>query len=158
MPVVLPPELEEDQDFMWDDLGAPSTPAVRPPYQWHEDPGLRAQEPWQIPPELQQIVARERLQPYDLQQGIVPFTKLGVSAQTVEDALSALSAGSPELSPEEAESVLMRQTEPGALAKTVAGVQGSVLRGAEAMTSPEMIGLTVATGVLPGMAARLASL
>jgi hypothetical protein len=119
--------------------------------------GLGQPQPIEIPPELLRRVARERIKPADLMEGLVPLGKLAPSAQTVQNALDVLASSSPEVPAAEAEELLLRKEEPpDVLAKTVAGVEGSLLRGAESMTSPAMLataGLTLA----PAAVARVAS-
>lgn len=111
------------------------------------------------PQELSTIMAGPRVLPHAWQvanRPLIPLSKLKVSPETAESALQVLSAESPELTEEESQAVLEQPTAPGTLAKTTAGIQGSVLSGAESMTSPLMLS-TLGLAALPKMVGRLVS-
>lgn len=175
MPVELPDGLEEE--FLPDDYGIPWED-IAPPRRVSSILSDQGLPPWEgqglipppgeegmtgptvtLPPALNQIVNQPRVQvaPFDPFAGLVPLSKLATSPQTWEDAMQALSASSPELTEQEAQGVLMRQNEPGTLAKVASGIQGSVLRGAESMTSPAMLE-TMGAGFLPNAIQRLVAL
>ena len=119
--------------------------------------GLGPQQPIEVPPELWRRVAREPIAPADLMQGLVPISRLAPSAQTVQNALDVLASSSPELSQAESEELLLRKEQPpDVLSKTVAGVEGSLLRGAESMTSPAMLA-TAGLATAPAAVGRIAS-
>lgn len=136
----------------------PLEPDVAPPpsYQWAIEEGATQPPPLDYPPEFRRLrFPPQRIQG-DVMAPLVPLSKLAVSPETVESAMQALASASPELTSEESEAVLMRNNEPGALAQTVSGVQGSVLAGAEAMTSPPMLA-TLGLAAAPAAVGRVAS-
>lgn len=87
----------------------------------------------------------------------IPFSKLNVTPQQVQDALGQISSASPELTEEESKTVAEANASPDGLSKAVAGTQQAMTGTLEALTTPFSIVTLGAGALLKGIAARVMS-
>ena len=142
---------------------APIGPAPAPPSigdgSRPSDIGLDLDQQLETPRELRTILRGPRVASHAwqaLNKPIVPLSRLAPSAQTIQDALQAISSASPELTEAESEAVLTRNAEPDTLAKVLAGVEESALGTGESLTTPFNIA-TLGTAALPKTIGRIVS-
>jgi len=155
---VLPiyPSTLSDEDYAFEGDATPTVPVGPEPFASIDQANV-AGPALETPSDIRRLVAPVPIKP-DLFAPLLPLAKtLGVTPQTVMDAMDYLAAASPELGQEDAERLLYGpQRPPDALAKSVAGAQQSLLRGAESMTSVPMLA-TLGLAAAPAAVGKVAS-
>jgi len=155
---VLPiyPSTLSDEDYAFEGDATPTVPIGPEPFASIDQANV-AGPVLETPADIRRLVAPTPIRP-DLFAPLLPLAKtLGVTPQTVMDAMDYLAAASPELGQEDAERLLYGpQRPPDVLAKSVAGAQQSLLRGAESMTSVPMLA-TLGLAAAPAVVGKIAS-
>jgi len=155
---VLPiyPSTLSDEDYAFEGDATPTVPVGPEPFASIDQANV-AGPALETPSDIRRLVAPVPIKP-DLFAPLIPLSKMfGVTPQTVMDALDVLTARVPVPGQEDAErSLYAPQQPPSTLAKAIAGAQGSILRGAESMTSVPMLA-TLGLAAAPAAVGKIAS-